>query len=228
MRAVLPHRSSGSLRSAPPCRVAVAGAEVRMLVLTADTGGCVGVDLGSGAFVRARFDGAGRAIGPFTVAIGRIAGSADPPDASRPETVVLDGPPRRTGALTPRRAERYLRPLQHPRNRPLLDMSGPAVPYWTLTGDRPSVTLVEVPVGTQLRLEATGYECRFGWQGATLALPLVDRRLTARLDEVGWARYPARAVEHLLGHRVRRLLVVLSPPWDGYCYKVVAALLPGG
>jgi len=207
-------------------RVAAVGAELQMLVLAADAGGCVGVDLDSGAFVRATYAGDAGPLQPFDVVSGEIAVPPVPPDASRPETVTLDGPPRPSGAMTPRRAERWLAPLQHPRRRSLLDIVGSAAPYWTLAGDRPSVTLVEVVAGLQVRREPTGYECRFGWQGARLRLPLDDRRLTARFDEVGWPRYSGRDLQNLLGHRVRRLLVVLSPPLDGYCYKVVAALLP--
>ncbi|MGI9033904.1 MAG: hypothetical protein ACR2HY_09590 [Acidimicrobiales bacterium] len=211
-----------------PCRVAVAGAELRMLVLAADGGGCVGVDLESGAFVRATYHGDDGPLSAFDVVSGQIATSAAPPDVSRPETVVLERPPRCQGRLTPRRAERWLLPLQHPRGRHLLDLAGPAAPYWTLAGDRPSVTLVEMVAGPQVRREPLGFDCRFGWRGTNLALPLADRRLGARLREVGWPRYSSRDLEQLLGHRVRRLLVVLSPPHNGYCYKVVAALLPGG
>ncbi|MFN2606469.1 MAG: hypothetical protein ABR511_01040 [Acidimicrobiales bacterium] len=215
------------MRASVQCRVAVAGAELRVLVLTADAGGCVGVDLDSGAFVRATYDGDPGPLAPFDVVTGELARTADPPDASRPEAVLLAGPPRRTGAMPAKRAERFLQPLQHPRRRALLDVAGPAVPYWTLSGDRPSLTLVDVVAGLQVRPGAPGYVCRFGWQGARLHLPLADRRLTTRLDEVGWPRYSGRDLQALLGHRVRHLLVVLSPPNRGYCYKVVAGLLPG-
>ncbi len=42
----------GVMRTDVRYRVAVAGAELRMLVLAAGPSGCVGVDLDSGAFVR--------------------------------------------------------------------------------------------------------------------------------------------------------------------------------
>ncbi|HWC09984.1 MAG TPA: hypothetical protein VG455_02060 [Acidimicrobiales bacterium] len=210
-----------------PYRVGVAGAQLRMLVLAADTGGCVGVDMESGAFVRATFPGGADDLAPFDVAVGEITEPSEPVDQSRPESVALASHPRRTGSLTPRRAERWLGPLQHPRRGALLGLPGRAVPYWTLAGDRPSLTLVELAAGPQVRRGPFGYECRFTWQGARHQLPLLDRRTLARLDEVGWPRYSARDLQHVLGHRVRRLLVVLTPPRRGYCYKVVASLLPG-
>jgi hypothetical protein len=214
MRTVLPHR------------VAVAGAQLRMLVLAADTGGCVGVDMESGAFVRATYPGGAHDLAPYDVAVGEITEPSRPVDQSRPESVALVGAPRRTGSMTSRRAERWLEPLQHPRRGALLGFPGRAVPYWTLAGDRPSLTLVELATGPQVRRGPFGYECRFTWQGARHQLPLLDQRALACLDEVGWPRYSSRDVQHLLGHRVRRLLVVLTPPHQGYCYKVVASLLP--
>lgn len=215
------------MRTMLPHRVAVAGAQMRMLVLAADVGGCVGVDLESGAFVRAMYRGGDDDdLAPFDVAVGEITEPSLPVDQSRPESVALACPPRRTGSMHPRRAERLLEPLVHPRRAALLGFPGRAVPYWTLAGDRPSLTLVELATGPQVRRGPFGYECRFTWQGARHQLALLDQRALARLDELGWPRYSARDLQHLLGHRVRHLLVVLTPPHQGYCYKVVASLLP--
>jgi hypothetical protein len=214
------------MRALVPHRVAAAGAELRMLVLAADAGGCLGVDLESGAFVRASYGGASDGLAPFDVVAGQIAATREPLDVSRPETVVLAAAPRLAGRLTPRRAERWLEPLHHPRRGPLLGFPGRAVPYWTLAGDRPSLTLVDLAGGPQVRDAPLGYECRFTWEGARHQLPLLDRRVATQLEEVAWSRFSARDLQHLLGYRVRRLLVVLSPPHHGYCYKVVAALLP--
>jgi hypothetical protein len=201
-----------------------------MLVLAAEADGCVGVDLESGAFVRAMYRRRGRSdeLAPFDVAVGEVVTPDEPPDVSRPETVALARRPQRTGQLAPRRAERYLTPLHHPSRAPLLGFPGPAVPYWTLAGDRPSLTLVELVAGPQVRRVRGGWECRFPWHGNRHAFPLTDTRVTALLEEVGWPRYSSHDLHRLLGYRTRRLLVMLSPPRHGYCYKVVAALLPAG
>ena len=218
------------MRTEVAYRVAVAGAELRMLVLAGDIEGCVGVDLESGAFVRASYLRPSRAaehLSAFDIVTGEIAPTVHPPDVSRPETVALTAAPRRTGQLSVRRAERYLAALRHPKRLPLLGFPGAAVPYWTLAGDRPSVSLVELGAGPSARLRDEGYECRFTFQGARQHLPLTDSSVVAHLDEVGWPRYSGRDLQRLLGYPARRLVVALSPPHRGHCYKVVAAVLPG-
>lgn len=209
------------------------GAELRMLVLASHANECVGVDLESGAFVRATYGrsgapGADGDLEPFDVVVGEVATPDEPPDVSRPETVALAGPPQRAGVLAARKAERYLTPLHHPNRGPLLGFPGPTVPYWTLAGDRPSVTLVELVAGPQIRRVRWGWECRFPWHGGRHAFPLTDGRVMGLLDEVGWPRYSSHDLHRLLGYRIRRALVMLTPPRHGYCYKVVAALLPAG
>lgn len=201
-----------------------------MLVLAGDVDGSVGVDLDSGAFVRAAHPGSGATFSPFDVVTAEIAGSMEPPDAARPEAVELGGAPRRVGRLSPRRAEKLLAPLRHPPQLPLLGITPSAVPYWTLTGDRPSLALVDLRQAPRLRWNGQGLDCRFRWQRADHVLPVVDPVLVERFAEAGVGHpsrgTPRRGVERLLGYRPRRLLVVLTPPVDGYCHKGVAALLP--
>ena len=209
-------------------RVAVAGAELAMAVLADEPDGCVAIDLESGAFVRAIHPPSpdDASPGALDVVMGEIAAPLAPPDASRPEAVQLTAPPIRTGRLTRQRAERYLAPLQHPPHGPLLGVPGVAVPYWTLSGDRPSVTLVEPAMGPQVRWGPGGYECRFAWRGTVHQLPLGDRGLAASLWRQGVDRCAGRELTRHLGFRPGHLLVVLTPPTDGYCYKQVSALLP--
>jgi hypothetical protein len=196
---------------------------IQLLVLTAEAHACLGVDAETGAFVRARYpDGRFAALAPLDVAAADIVvEDREPPDAARPELIDLADAPVRLGRLPVRRAARFLRPLLHPRRRPLLDFVGPAVPFWTLNGDRPSVAIVEPERAPRLVRAATGYECRFGWDGRGYALPFADLRLSAALD-----RRRTTDVTRLLGFPPRRLLVALTPPAQGYCYKVVAGLLP--
>src|SRR5947209_496996 len=158
-------------------RVAVAGAELRMLVLARQPDGCVGVDLDSGAFVRAIYHDLGdEPLEAFDVTTAPIGQPLDPPDTVRPEAVALAAAPERVGSLRPRRAERYLQALRHPPQGPLLGFQGVSVPYWTFSGDRPSLALVEPSDGPLVLAAGTGYECRFGWQGSVHQFPLGDRR----------------------------------------------------
>lgn len=205
----------------------MAGAELRMLVLAPQPDGCVGVDLESGAFVRAIFPfPAEEPLEAFDVTSAPIGGPVEPPDTVRPEAVVLAAPPARIGSLRPRRAERYLQALRHPPQGPLLGFPGVSVPYWTLVGDRPSLALVEPSDGPLVLVGANGYECRFGWQGTVHQYPLGDRALAADLFRLRRRRSSPRELTRLLGYRPGRLLVVVAGPSGGHCTKQVAALLP--
>jgi len=198
-----------------------------MLVLAPQPDGCVGIDLDSGAFVRALFaTGGGEPLEAFDVTAAPLGEPLDPPDTVRPEAVALAAPPERVGSLSPRRAERYLQALRHPTQGPLLGFSGVTVPYWTLVGDRPSLALVEPSEGPLILAGPGGYECRFGWQGAVHQFPLGDRRLAAELYRLRRRRSSPRELSRILGFRPGRLLVVVAGPIDGHCTKQVAALLP--
>jgi hypothetical protein len=214
-----------------------------MLVLAPQPDGCVGVDLDSGAFVRALYPDLGDdALEAFDVTTAPIGAPLDPPDTVRPEAVALAAPPQRIGSLRGRRAERYLQALRHPPSGPLLGFQGVSVPYWTLVGDRPSLALVEPSDGplvvaagdgaageeaAGLVTGGEGYDCRFGWQGVMHQLPLGDRLLAADLARLRRRRSSPRELTRLLGFRPARLLVVVAGPSGGHCTKQVAALLPG-
>lgn len=209
-------------------RVAIAGAELRMLVLATQPDGCVGIDLDSGAFVRAIYPtGSGEQLEAFDVTSAPIGESLDPPDTVRPEAVALARAPERVGSLSVRRAERYLQALRHPAHGPLLGFAGVSVPYWTLVGDRPSLALVEPSEGPLILAGPGGYECRFGWQGSVHQFPLGDRGLASELYRLRRRRSSPRELTRILGFRPGRLLVVVAGPHDGHCTKQVAALLPG-
>ncbi|MCU1463923.1 MAG: hypothetical protein JWO37_3998 [Acidimicrobiales bacterium] len=208
-------------------RTSVVGARLELLVLAAEPRGCVAVDLASGAFVRARYPiDQWVPLAPFDVAVAEIAEAEHPADVSRPESIDLAAAPARNGRMSPRRAERWLKALHQPRGQVVLGFPGPAAPYWTLTGDRPSVTLVDAPVGLHAVRDPEGFRVRLPWRGTRLDLPLADHHLAAALDDLGRARIGSGDLQRVLGFRPKRVLAVLTPPFRGYCYKVAAALLP--
>jgi hypothetical protein len=180
-----------------------------MLVLVPSPHECIGVDLDSGALVRALVP-AGSGLMPYDVASAGVADDGDGDELAPPETVSLATSARHLGRLTGRRAERYLRPLLHPRRTPLLGFSGPAVPYWSLCRDRPTVSIVEPRVGPDVFASDSGLRCRFGWHSHLHDLPLDARPCSASRLQAGGLR----------------LVVALSAPRDGYCYKIVAGILP--
>jgi len=206
-------------------RVAEAGAQLELLVLASEPSGSIGVDLASGAFVRARHPMVkGRTLRPFAVASGELA-PGDMFDAAQPELAELTGPLRPKARLHPKKADRWLRPLLHPPRPPLLGLTGNALPYWTLEGDRPSVSLVE-PEEVGVARVPGGYVCRFIWQHTFHELFLRDRRLLAALETRRVQSCGERQIRNLLGHAPDRLLVALTAPIQGYCYKAVVGVLP--
>jgi hypothetical protein len=210
----------GTLAKDVPRLSAAPGTALELLVLAADGGQCAGIDLDSGALVRAwcAMQGEQRPR-PYDVVSVTLAENIDAvPDPSEPEALVLDAAPEVIGRITGRRAERLLRPLLHPRGRPLLGFHAPAVPFWERRADHPSITLVEPEGGISLRREGTFLACRFGWLGTVRELACLDRRVAAEMDASG--------ATHRVGEKGDRLVVALTPPIDGHCHKVVETVLP--
>lgn len=200
--------------------VTQAGARVRLLLLAPGEEEAAGVDLDTGGLVWATWnpeDSNIVSIGlrPLDVVTAQTHVNPPLPDPARPEAVALAGPPVAIGRLRGRRAERLLRPLHHPERDQLLGFAGPAVPYWTLAGDRPSMTVVAPRGPVVLAPTEDGLAVRFSWRSAQHVLPCTDRSARAAVASHG---RPVRAE--------RRLLVTLSEPYLGHCYKVVTALLP--
>lgn len=203
-----------------PRRSNVPGTTLQLLVLAADYDNCAGVDLASGALVRAWSPGPIQVhLEPYDVVSAILDDTYDLlPDPTQPEAVPLRQPPGPVGRLTGRRVERYLRALVHPPDEPLLALHGTGIPFWQRTAAYPSIAVVEPEGPAVIRLRAGVASCLFRWRGVPVELPCVDRRLIRGLVEAGRARVDSGKGE--------RLLVALAPPVEGHCHKVVSALLP--
>jgi hypothetical protein len=217
-----------------PQRAALAGHELTMVVLAATPEGCMGIDLDSGALVRASVPGLWtEPVSPYEVVTATMADPAELVfDPAQPEAVLLEGAPQVVGRLPGRRIDRLLRLLRHPRHGQLLGWAGPAILYWTLEGDHPSAALLDLTIDPVVLSRAPapgrpeGPRCRFSWAGRTLEFPITDRRLTAALRRSELPILSGSALTDAVGGRPRYLLVALTPPVNGHCYKVVAAVLP--
>lgn len=231
------------LRPLPPTRTGRPGDGLRLLVLAQGAGSCAGIDLRSGALVRARWEPPWEPdLAAFHVASGVIANDDAPPDPACPEAVTLEGPPRLGRRLPRWRIERYLRPLLAPGGSALLGFTGPALPYWMVPGTHPSLTLVHPTRGPNLVLEAPGGPAPrtrpgggrtdvgvwawFEWDGVEHYYPLLDGRLAPAMATARRPRLAGQALAAALGGRPRHLVVALSPPREGHCYKTVVAILP--
>jgi hypothetical protein len=205
-----------------PRRQDAPGSTLELLVLSAGDRHCVGVDLGSGALVRAWCTASSRLgarLFPYDVVKVTIAPSADAvPDPSEPEAITISGPVTRDGRLTGRRAARLMRPLLHPPKAPLLGFWGPSIPFWERRPDHPSVALALVPGPLVVTSEEEGLWCHFEWAGRPHVLACIDSRLAAFLNRGARTRATLRPGTYIV--------VALEPPVGGHCYKVVESVVP--
>jgi len=194
---------------------------VRLLLLAPGEDEAACIDLDTGGLLWAVWDPEASNVvpirmRPLDVVTGRTVPNPAAPDPSRPETIELVDPPVAVGRLRGRRAQRLLTPLHHPEKDQLLGFAGPAVPYWTLAGDHPSMTIVN-PYGEVVLVPTPdGLVVRFRFRGVVHELPCTDASAAAAVTAKNGAVKAKR-----------RLLVTLSTPYLGHCYKVVPALLPG-
>ncbi len=194
---------------------------MRLLLLAPGEGEAACIDLDTGGLLWAVWDPESSNVvpirlRPLDVVTARTVINPPPPDPSRPETVELVDPPVAVGRLRGRRAQRLLTPLHHPEKDQLLGFAGPAVPYWTLAGDHPSMTIVNPYGDVVLTPTMEGLTVRFRFRGVVHELPCTDASAAAAVTAKNG---PVKAK--------RRLLVTLSAPYLGHCYKIVPALLPG-
>ena len=196
------------------------GVTLELLVVAADGDHCAGIDLASGALVRAWSpEAAAEPLHPYDVVAVTLDINVDAvPDPAEPEALVLAAPPERRRRLSGRKAEKLLKPLLHPKGGPLLGTPAPVVPFWERSPDHPSIALVEPEGSISLWREGSYLACRFGWLGHERELPCLDRRVAAHMDRAGITR--------MAGGKGDRLVVSLTPPIDGRCHKVVEAILP--
>ena len=191
----------------PPRRSGEVGVELSLLVLSVSALGLAAVDLASGAVVRTTAAAiAGLDLHPYDVVTASLAADADPPDPTQPEAVTLAGPPTRVRRVAPRRADRWLRPLLHPERTHLLGFAGPSIPFWELDGSRPSVAVVAAPARTGRGTDGL-LRCRFLWRSLVHDLPVAASRGTSLPSEAS------------------KVVVALTAPVEGHCYKIVTGLL---
>ena len=210
-------------------RAAEPGTTLSLMVLADGPEGCAAVDTGSGALVRAAYAGAPQApLMPYDLVHAVLAEDPDGPDPTQPEAVTLVGPPEVVGRLRGRRARRLIEPLLLPSGEQPLGFPGTAVPYWLAPRDRPSLAVLAPQRGPTIlrRGGDTALACRFRWRDTDQELPLADRLARRVIESAPWARLAGTGLARTLGFDPRHLVVALSRPQDGRCYKVVAGLLP--
>ena len=233
------HARGGTARSllkdvARRSQVAVdGGAELLLLVLACTDDDTTAVDLASGAVVRLRVPwppGHEPDLAAFDVVEATLAPNPERDDLAQPEASTAAGLPRQVGTLRGRKVRRMLERLAAPADGPLLGFPGPAAPYWEFRGARPSVALIEPIRSPQLlrRRDGGSTWVRFGWEREDVWLPVEDRHAARALDAARRDRLSGKSLATALGFRPQYLLVSLTRPRDGHCYKVCTAVLPEG
>ena len=196
------------------------GTALRLLVVSTGARHCAGIDLASGALVRAWSPyPVDQRLRPYDVVDVTIASDPDlVPDPSEPDAIVISGPPKLSGRMKGRAAGRLIRPLLHPERAPLLGSHGATVPFWERSPDHPSIAIAKPKGPLVVTLETSGFWCHFFWGGRPQVLACDDPRLAASLRRAGRTIAQIRPGAYMV--------VALSPPKDGHCYKVVEAIVP--
>ncbi|HEV2369075.1 MAG TPA: hypothetical protein VGR90_04325 [Acidimicrobiales bacterium] len=212
-------------------READPGTTLSLMVLADWPEGFAAVDVSSGALVRGNYprhpEAPEQAAKPFDVVRVVIAEDPDGPDPTQPEAVAFLAPPERLGGMRRRRARRLLDPLLLPAGEVPMGFPGSAAQYWTIPGDRPSLAVLvsERPPTVVTRADGD-VACRFGWGGVELELGVDDRRLRHAMVAGDWSRLAGGTLRQVLGYEPALVVLALSAPRAGRCYKVVAGLLP--
>lgn len=201
------------------------------MVLSSGPDDVAALDLRTRALVRLRVDpqvGPREELKAFDLIHAELAADPERDDLAHPEAVTITGYPEVVGTTSKRQARKRLRALVAPTERHLLGFPGSAAPYWEFRGMRPSIAVVAPALGPLLFRRQTDDTtwARFGWARSDNWLPVEDPKATGCLWSTGRDRLTGKDLAAALGFRPRYLLVALTPPRAGHCYKTVATLLP--
>ncbi len=209
------------------------GSTLHLLVLASTIEDTTVVDLATRTVMRVRVpwpENYEPDITVFDVVEVTLADDPERDDLAQPEATTAADLPRHVGTLRGRQLRKLLRRMVASPEGPLLGFPGPSAPYWEFRGFRPSVALIEPTRSPQLiRRQADGSTwVRFGWDRDDVWLPVEDRHAARALDAARRERLSGKSLAAALGFIPQYLLVTVSPPRDGHCYKVCAAILPRG
>jgi hypothetical protein len=209
------------------------GSTLHLLVLSSTKEDTTVVDLATRTVMRVRVPWPADYdpdISTFDVVEVTLANDPERDDLAQPEATTVADLPRHVGTLRGRHVRKLLRRMVATPDGPLLGFPGPSAPYWEFRGFRPSVALIEPTRSPQLiRRHADGTTwVRFGWDREDVWLPVEDRHAARALDAARRERLSGKSLATALGFEPQYLLVTVSPPRDGHCYKVCAAVLPRG
>jgi hypothetical protein len=201
----------------------------KLCLLVVSATDSVVVDLKSGLMFRCEIHDSLLSIcSPFDVIeVGAISKPKEN-DPAKPEYVELMGNAKSTGKrLRKRKVHKLLKPLISKGKTPLLGFRGPSASYWTLTGFQPSLAIVIPDRGPLLIRRKDGSAwVRFGFGQFVEELMVQDKSIQAALNETVRSRFVGKQLAQFLGWKPKYLIIGLSSPVNGHCYKKVLGLLP--
>jgi hypothetical protein len=209
------------------------GSTLTLLVLACNEEDTAGIDLASGALIRARVPwppGHRPDLAPFDVVEAVLADRPERDDLAQPEAVSAGGLPRHLGTLHGRQVRRLLHPLAAPIEEHVLGFPGTSAPYWEFRGFRPSLALLVPTKGPVLfrRAGDRSVWIRFGWGRSDNWLPVEDLGAIRALDAARRDRLQGKDLASALGFKPHYLVASLSRPRDGHCYKTIRAVVARG
>lgn len=203
--------------------------ELKIAILVSAEDESIVLDTENQILIRTELPGSVRSIcGVFEMVTCHFDRNPNNIDPSRPETAKVQGDVHLTGKrLRRRKAHKLLKPLIAPNHSALLGFRGPAASYWTVSGNYPSLTVVSPDRGPILLLRKDGsLWLRFGIGPNVEELPLIDNRIITTVRSSGSRKFSGKKLQNVLGWKPRLIVVGLSAPQNGYCYKTVLGLLP--
>jgi len=214
------------------------GSKLQMCVLAATSEVSAGIDLASGALTRVSLAGSvdgksvfmDNGINPLDTVVATVA-SDDPEgvnDPSEPDNITIEALEIRRVPLRRRRLRKFLDALIPGSEQPLLGFHGPATSYWDRNGTQPSLTIIDVNGDMTIirRSEHDPLIARFPWGPRLHELVIEDPLSQTVIPEGRYGRIPGRALEKSMGFKPSYLVISLTKPRQGHCYKVVSAILP--
>ncbi|MCL4312542.1 MAG: hypothetical protein M1131_00130 [Actinobacteria bacterium] len=214
------------------------GTQLQIYVLAATNELSAGIDLASGALTRLSLAGSGDGksvflnskIGPLDTVVATVAGEElqEVDDPSEPDSIAVEALELRRVHLRRRRLRRFLDALIPNPEQPLLGFHGPATSYGDRDGTQPSLTLINTN-GEIAVVRRSAYEpliARFPWGPRLHELVIEDPLSQGVIPEDRYGRLSGRALEKALGFKPSYLVISLTKPRKGHCYKVISAILP--
>jgi hypothetical protein len=191
----------------------------------------IGVDLGSGAFVRAP----GGVVGPDEsgsriVAVEfTLAAPSGPPDPSRPELLEPAADPIVIGTPKPRAVRRFLGRLATPETNgaTILGTRGPSIAFVDLDGTAASVQLLAIPA-KRLELGVSAAQvpvCSIPWGGTTQWTKVADEDAARAALASAPRSLRGPQITAAMGFRPNFVLIGLGRVTEGHVPKLVLALL---